>query len=410
MPSTTPPRGPDSSAGPLATESGLERAFRARFDSTSAAARPHLEGVEDAAHRVVEALFLQAWNERARLGTAEALDAFLKEQLPHVAAREKARLATAHHFGASDAHKGSSKAPQITVDQTWARLQHRLHPDRVKAAGAVKDASRHEAASRVKGLGRKRNWIIPVVIVIAAVIVAFGITKYLNRLGRAGVVLSALQAGSTKPTQTQASQIANVNLSDGSHVKLGPDSKLIVADGFDPGMRAIQLEGVAAITVAPGLPNPLEVHAHAAIVRATSGMLFVRTFADSSLVIVAQGATDSVRVGKDARALHDGVGLYIGADGSLRFAQDAERAETTTWNSDTLTVAARPMRQVLAELREWYGTKIVITDSTLLNRRVSFSAPLGSAVDAIAAIEKAGNVKFGYEGEAMVFRDNTKKK
>jgi ferric-dicitrate binding protein FerR (iron transport regulator) len=162
--------------------------------------------------------------------------------------------------------------------------------------------------------------------------------------------------------------------------------------------------------VADGHPTPLEVRAFNTVVDAPSGSLVVRTYAgDSSVTLVSISGDDSLRVGKDRRALASGSAVHVAHDGTVRDATPGERAEASSWVNDTLTIADRPLKTAIDEIRSWYGTKIVVLDTTLLKRPVSASATLTSSLAAIAAVEKSGQVKFGYEGQAMVFRDAARK-
>jgi ferric-dicitrate binding protein FerR (iron transport regulator) len=83
----------------------------------------------------------------------------------------------------------------------------------------------------------------------------------------------------------------------------------------------------------------------------------------------------------------------------------SELQEATTWNDKTLTISNRQLRDVLPQLKRWYGLDIKVVDLPLLDRPVSMQASLDSQMEAIKAIEKSANVKFGYEGKTMVFRD-----
>lgn len=413
MPSTSPPIGPGTPAGgPLPDEAALERVFRARYASLVDEAKRHLNDAQAAAPRVVEALFLRAWTERASFTSTDELDAFLKSEVAHGAARELARRASAHHFGGDRKSQGAAHAERpIDVDQSWANVQRTLHPDRSAADGASQDAFRHDAAAHVKDLAKKRSYAIPIVIFIVVVIAAFGVSKYLTHLGREGGIVAALAAKANSATQTSDGQSATIHLPDGSTVKLGPDSKLISADKFGDDMRVISVQGAAAVTVAPGHPAPLQVRSFGAIVDAQSGTLIVRSYpADSSVTVVAIGGDDSLRVGKGMRALTAGTALRVALNGQVSDATPGELAEASTWVNDTLSIANRTLKTALDEIRTWYGTKIVVLDTTLLNRPVTASAPLNSSLAAITAVEQSAQVKFGYEGQAMVFRDAAKKK
>ena len=414
MPSTSPPLGPDTPAGaPLKDEQALERLFRERYKSLAEMAKTHLKDAAPAAPRIVEALFLRAWDQRAEFTSVKELDAFFQSEVPHAAARELARRASAHHFGAGGKHAPAHAEPAMDVNQSWERIHRTLHPDRDATAGAMKEASRHEAASHVKGLAKKRNYVIPAVILVVAVAAALGISKYLNRLGEEGGIITALKAADNKAHQTRDNQIANITgLTDGSSVKMGPDSKVVVADGFSGDkMRVIQVEGIAEITVAPGQKQPFQVRAYNAVINAPDGSLLVRTYdEDSSVTVIAKGDADSLRIGKIWRPLAAGAAMHVAHDGSVGDATPGQFLEASTWVNDTVSIANRTLKQAVDQIREWYGTKIVVLDTTLLSRPVTMQASLTSATEAIAAVEKSANVKFGYEGQGMVFRDAASKK
>ncbi len=411
MPSTSPPLGPDTPAGaPLKDEQALERLFRERYTRLANMAKTHLNDAASAAPRIVEALFLRAWDQRAEFKSVKELDAFFEAEVPHAAARELARRASAHHM-AGGKHAAAHAEHEVNVNEAWERIHRTLHPDREATAGAMKEASRHEAATHVKGLAKKRNYVIPAVIIVAAIAAAFGISKYLNRLGEEGGIISALKTNETKAHQTRDNQIATVALTDGDSVKMGPDTKVIVADNFSGDkMRVIQVEGIAQITVAPGQKVPFQLRAYDAVVNAGNGSLLVRTYDDSSLTVIAKGDGDSLRVGKTWRPLATGAAMHIAHDGSVGTATPGQFLEASTWVNDTVSVANRTLKDAVQQLQEWYGTKVVVLDTTLYSRPVTMQASMTSATDAISAIEKSANVKFGYEGQGMVFRDAAGKK
>ncbi len=413
MPSTSPPVGPDTPAGPpLPNEAALERLFRARYASLAEQAKAHLKDAQSAAPRIVEALFLRAWDERDQFKTVGELDAFLKDEVAHAAARELARRASAHHFGAGRGKQAAAHAePAADVNKSWERMQHALHPDREAAADAIKQFSKHDAAAHVKQLGRKRNYVVPIVIIVAAIGLSLVIAMYLNRLGREGGIVAALKTADSKAHQTRDAQFANVDLNDGSTVRIGPQTKLVVADNFGDAMRVIQVSGVASVTVSPGHPVPLEVRVFNAVLDAPSGGVVVRTFSDdSSVTLIVKDAADSLRIGKDdRRSLAAGAAVHVSHDGQVRDATPAEVAEAGTWLTDSIAIVNRPLKAALAELQQWYGTKVYAPDSALQTRPITITAPLNSSVAAINAMEKSGGLKFGYEGQSMVFRDGPKK-
>ena len=76
----------------------------------------------------------------------------------------------------------------------------------------------------------------------------------------------------------------------------------------------------------------------------------------------------------------------------------------------TLTISNRQLRDVLPQLKRWYGVDIKVPDLPLLDRPVTMKVSLDSPKEALTAVEKAANVQFGYEDKTMVFHDAVAKK
>src|SRR6185503_15487998 len=105
-----------------------------------------------------------------------------------------------------------------------------------------------------------------------------------------------------------------------------------------------------------------------------------------------------------------GKALLVTKTGETREPTPGELQEATTWVDHTLTVSNRQLREVLPQLKRWYGVDIKVLDLPLLDRPVSLQASLDSPKEAISGVEKSANVKFDYEEKTMVFRDAKKGK
>jgi ferric-dicitrate binding protein FerR (iron transport regulator) len=100
-----------------------------------------------------------------------------------------------------------------------------------------------------------------------------------------------------------------------------------------------------------------------------------------------------------------GQSVAVPDSSAMRAPSDGELDEATAWTKNRLAVHNRRIGEVLAQLQRWYNTRIFVADNDVLERRISFTAPLDSVRQAIAAIEEAGSVKFGYIQDKMVFTD-----
>ena len=137
----------------------------------------------------------------------------------------------------------------------------------------------------------------------------------------------------------------------------------------------------------------------------TGTVLTVRAFPSESAVVVAvQQGGASVQVGDSLRAVAAGHAVLVSKK-TMREPTAVELQEATSWNDKTLTIANRPLRDVLPQLKRWYGLDIKVIDAPLLARMVTMQASLDSPNEAITGVSQSANVKFGYEGKTMVFTD-----
>ena len=412
MPATSPPMGsdlPPAPGVPLSDPQSLEQYFRSHFNDLTTEAKAQLDDASPAAPRVVEGAFRHAWEERERILTQQDLDAFLHEEVRHGVAREKSRRASLHHHTQGAAKSSAAHATRTDVDQSWAHLSHTLHlvPDERKTDVAQEVAAvlRHDTAGHVADMAKKRSWKVPIAIGVgAAIVVAAGI-YYVDRLGDEGAVTGALSAPDARTHVAANQQLAIVTLDDGTRVMLTPESKLIVPKRFGELLRAVKLEGEATFTVTPGESKQFEVRAANTKTLVTGTVFTVRNFpAESSVVVALKEGSAIVKVGDSTRTLATGQAVFV-KNSRMREPTAPELQEATSWNDKTLTIANRSLRDVLPQLRRWYGVDIKVLDLPLLDRPVSLQSSLDSPNEAITGVEKSANVKFGYEGKTMVFRD-----
>ena len=398
----------------LDDERALHDAFVAEYPALSAEARAEL-GPDAAAlsPKVVEGAFVRAWDARERFKTPAQLHQFLVEDVHHAAARALSRRAAAHRFAGHDAPQTKHAHPTdaVDVEQSWAHVLHAVrgeaHSPQALAEAAAH--SRHEAAEHIAVLHKSVPvWKVAAVIV-GVVAVLYGGVAVMNYLGTESRITAAVNSPDVRVVTSLPAQVGVVSLDDGSTVRLAPESKLSIPNGFGPDLRAVKLEGAATFTVAKGQPQQFQVHAPGAIIVATGTEFTVRRYeGDERTGVVVKEGTVDVRVGEQAQSLAAGAGLVVGADGSARAATAAEIDEAAGWTTGTLAVTNRPLRDVLPQLRRWYGLTILAPDDKLLARPVSMRASLDSSRQAIRGIEESTGLEFGYIGPNMVFKERTK--
>ena len=394
---------------PLADEAGLKKAFFAEYPALAAEASAELG--PDAASlksKVVEGAFVRAWDARSRFLSAEELRKFLVEDVHHASARALSRRAAAARLASHDAKSHVDHGTgETSLEQSWAHIQHALHGEAhsPQALAEAAAASRHEAAQHITTITKEKSVWVALAVGVVLVAALVGVSLWLDAVGADSKMASAVNSSEANAISSPAAKIGMLTLEDGSKVKLAPESKLSVPKAFGENLRAVKLEGAASFTVAQGLKKPFQVHAREAIIEAKGTVFTVRSFADDDalVVVVTEG---TVQVRRDKR-VDDIVAprAFILKDGAEpRTATIDERDAADAWRNGTLAVTNQPLRQVLPQLRRWYGLDLKVADPTLNKRTVTFRASLDSSMQAIHGVEQSAGVSFGYIGQQMVFQ------
>jgi ferric-dicitrate binding protein FerR (iron transport regulator) len=423
--STTVPPGdggaamPGSAGSALPNEEALRRAFFARHSTLTAEARAAL-GDEAAGltPKVVEGAFVRAWDARARLTTQQQLDAFLVDDVHHAAVRALSRRAGAHRLSEHEGHgaapvrdTSSAHAPADVVldpDESWPHILHAVRGEghSQHALDETAAIARHGAAGHIVGATREGPAWKAIGFGVAALVVVLAIGYWVEKASADVSATTAVNASDARVVNAPPGQIGIVTLDDGSKVRLAPDSKLSIPTGFGPSLRAVKLDGAAGFEVAKGGKGEFRVYAGDAVVVARGTAFSVRAYPEdrATTVVVTEGDVE-VREGKAMHPLEAGKALFVMRGQAPRPASADEREEADGWRSGTLTLANRPLRDVLPQLKRWYDLDVKVPDSALLERRVSLRASLDSTRQAIRGVEQSAGVTFGYQGQTMVFED-----
>lgn len=425
MSTSVPPRDDGATASlstgsALPNEEALRLAFFAQYPTLAAEARTALgDDAATLAPKVVEGAFVRAWDARERLATPAQLGDFLRDDVHHAAVRALSRRAAAHRLSDHEAHAGGAEvraahAPAdmaLDPDESWSHVlgavrseghsQHALDETaaiaRHEAAGHIIDATREGPAWKAIGIG---------VVALAAVL---AVGYWIEKAGDDVNAASAVNAPDARVVNAAPGQVGIVTLDDGSKVRLAPDSKLSIAAGFGPKLRAVKLQGAANFDVAKGASTEFRVYTDNALVVATGTTFSVRSYPEDSAttVVVTEGAVE-VREGKTVRPVDAGAALFLAKGAAPRVASPDEREEADAWRGGSLTITNRRLRDVLPQLTRWYNITVMVPDTTLLSRRVTLRASLDSSRQAIRGVEQSAGVAFDYEGQNMIFRDASK--
>jgi transmembrane sensor len=405
-----------SSSTYLRDETALRRAFDAEFAGAMAMAHEKLKDAPTLAPRVVETAFVNVWQQRATLTSLAQFKKVLADEVTHGSARALSRRVAAQRFGGSSSRDevtmtGTHAAsPQADAEEAWSRITRTIRGEGNTAAAhqAAASAGRHDAASRVKDMSQKRNWTVPVITGVVALVIAIGGVRYLSGLGEDDAVLASVAAPNLQPISSSAGQIGSTKLEDGSAVQFGPETKIFKPEGFPTTLRAIRVEGTASFDVAPGQKMPLRVVANHTQFIATGTKFAVSAYPeDSSAKVLVQEGSVTIKSGKLTSVVAAGQAMVVDKTGIHALSDDG-KAESFSWLDHRLVVKQKPLRQAVATVGRWLNSDLKVPDAPLLDRPTSIDASLDSNMVAIHQIEQSANVKFAYEGQNMVLRDAPK--
>ncbi len=401
----------------LRDETALRRAFDAEFAGAMAAANEKLKDAPSLAPRVVETAFVNVWQQRGSLTSLAQFKKVLSDEVTHGSARALSRRVAAQRFGGGNSRDEQTMtgthaaSPQTDAEEAWSRITRTIRGEGSSAAAhqAAATTGRRDAASHMKDLSKGRNWTGPIVVgVVAVAIAVWGVMK-LSSLGEDDAVAASVSSPNLQPVvQSNSGQLASTKLGDGTAIRVGPETKIVVPDGFPDKIRAVRVDGTAYFEVAPNQKLPFRVVANHTHFIATGTKFAVSSFPEDSAakVFVEEGSV-TVKSGKLVSVVAAGQAMVADKTG-IHALSDADKAESFSWLDHKLVIQQKPLRHVVAEVSRWFNSDIKVPDAPLLDRPASIDVSLDSNMVAIQQIEQSANVKFGYEGQNKVLRDAPK--
>jgi transmembrane sensor len=304
----------------------------------------------------------------------------------------------------STAMDGLSRTPPaIDVERALARVHARLAED-----------------VKVRPIRRMR-WSVWAGLAAAATI-ALAVTGYFMRPQIAA--LRALVPGGNLNRVRDYATFENtreLRLSDGTRVFMGPNSGVQIPDNYNRGSRTIQADGIVRFDVVHNPYVPFAVHVGPAVIRDVGTQFVVRSFRDplpgmhnpdAAMVsrVVVSVLEGSVQLSGGGLAA-SGAPVYLaaGSRGMASMKLEAERlpgsvsVSDTAWMHGELVFDATPLSDVVAEVKRFYGTPVVVDDSTLAARRLTATFSTKDPVDRVlSAIALAMDARIEHQSRTTV--------
>ncbi len=163
---------------------------------------------------------------------------------------------------------------------------------------------------------------------------------------------------------TESTESETVRLPDGTLVRLGPSSRLVVTSE-----RSVELSGLAFFAVEHNPESPFDVVLPTGAVRVLGTRFEVRATTDSARVAVIEGHVEVQGV-SEAVELRSGEATAVARGGEPVRPQDVAPERVASWMGRTLVFQRTPLDEAAAEIESMYGVQVRV-DPALAERTLT---------------------------------------
>ena len=214
----------------------------------------------------------------------------------------------------------------------------------------------------------------------------------------------------TRTAKTLTGRGMTFKLDDGTHVWLGPQTRLVIAESFadSAGPRDVFLRGEALFTVTHDSMRPFRVHTDVGIAEDLGTVFQVANYPETRgmRVVVVSGKVAVRRNSAPTSTpplatLTDGMLARLDSTGTAIVRQGIDVRDYRSRDHGALTFNDARLNEVLAELSRWYDLNIRLADPTLGARRLTASFEGESAQQAIRRLAMALGLRAEQHGRKV---------
>ncbi len=205
---------------------------------------------------------------------------------------------------------------------------------------------------------------------------------------------------------TRSSQLAGLELTDGSKVNLSVESSLRLTQQYNRNGREVYLEGQAYFDVLSDPDRPFVVETSHAILTVLGTDFSIRSYPDDEFIqlVVVDGTVSMVsRVGngrKEQKLTRGQMGLLNKMTGQISVS-DVKAENFLLWMDGQIIFEETPLAQVCRDLERWFGITIEITDASLSSLRLTAEFGSRSLSHVLNVISHALNVDYELDDDRV---------
>lgn len=269
--------------------------------------------------------------------------------------------------------KNQDFSDYFDVEEDWEELRYRM-------MGSYNDKTKEESSGvsvfQLNKRSQKSQSRYTFIMRVAAIILfasLIGVVVYQNIEQQPQEIVEPV----LREIAMEKGQRGNITLSDGTHVTLNAESKIILPDVFKSDKREITLEGQAFFDVAHNPERPFIIHTDKAVVQVLGTSLDIRSYPeDKTVQVVVKEGRVSFKSNKDC--VDEDALLTTGHRGELDLSNDRITTSKVddmeiflSWTKGYLKFKDAPMSRVAKELERKYDIEINFKESDLKDLRLT---------------------------------------
>ena len=291
-------------------------------------------------------------------------------------------------------------APEYDANRAvWNRIASRLdepHETSRTDSGAGEEPRRESFSARRMFAWKKAAAIL--VGISGATIAGFGAQSWLASRSSTRVAAAEMREIATRPGQR-----LEVDLTDGTHVVLGPASRFRYPSRFS-NTRNVELLGEGYFDVAHDSDRPFAVETARGIARDIGTRFGVSAYAEdrSMQVVVEEGSVRVSSRSNDAqgKVLVRGDLARVAESGALTVERGVNVDSHLAWASGRLVLKNMPLRAALVQINRWYDADVRIGDPRLADYPITATFATESLSQVVSIVAAALDARV--ERDAMV--------
>ena len=240
---------------------------------------------------------------------------------------------------------------------------------------------------------RRLGWLLAAAVLAAAV---------LATVRRRAARLTDSDAVAQRTVVTRPAERAIVRLGDGTQIVVAAQSTLRYPATQTGATREVDVTGEAYFEVAHDDRRPFVVHANGLTISDLGTAFDVRAYpSDARVRVVVADGRVAVRDAHDARIVDRGLLAQWDTSGAVTM-RPVDPQRFVAWTTGTLVFDASPLVDVTRDLTRWYGTAVVVGDSSLARRDFTGSFDRESLGDILAIIARGTRTRLAWRADTAV--------